>query len=229
MFTNEDIEKFEYEEGFQHGEQARAVHAEFIETELLLFEQRKQTGQLPRIVPMFGGHGRSGKDEAAIALKEAGWRFETSMSQVCAPLIAKDRREPVEEAFRERHHHRHFWRGWYDGLRDFDPKILVCMTLARNDLLVGIRSKAELVACREADLFQMAIWVDRPGIPVDPTVEYTIADCDCLLPNYEDLESWHYRVVDFMTKIGGKSRPVGQVGGQETTDEQSSNHELCQR
>ncbi len=200
MFPNADIEQFEYEDGFLQGQQARLVHKEFIDATLERYERRKQGG-LPDIVPMFGGHGRSGKDEAALALKTMGWKFETSMSQVCLPLIALDRKESEEVAFRERHEHRHFWRGWYDGLRDVDPTVLVRMTLASNDMLVGIRSKKEFLACREAELFNLAVWVNRPGIPVDPTLEYAEEDCDCTLLNSRGLVEWHQCVSNFMTRV----------------------------
>lgn len=181
----------QYAEAFQMGLMAPERHAAYLTDRLSRFASLRKT----RPWVMLGGHSRCGKDEAAKALRTLGFRFTASLSRTALPMIALDRGEPEESCYESRHQAQPWWRGWLDGLRESDPTLLLKLALVENDILVGVRSRRELLAGKAVGLFDWSYWIDR-DVPEDLTLEYRAEDCDAVLCNYgNDLAAWHQSVV----------------------------------
>jgi len=125
----------------------------------------------------FCGHGRHGKDQSAEFLAAfSDVKYGGSVSWYVLPLVAHAMEMPVDVCWRTRHDNRNFWREFCDALRWDDPAILVRMVLSDSDVVAGIRAKAELwTAWGEGHIDQL-VWVDRPGFPKDPTLQYEFSD-----------------------------------------------------
>jgi hypothetical protein len=109
------------------------------------------------------------------------------------PFIAKALGIHPQLAWEHRHEHRDFWYNFCNELRKDDPCFLIRRVLAEGDMVVGIRDIVELEGLKREKLVDAIIWVDANGRVdyVDPTVTFTIIDCDYLLPNWgskEDLK-----------------------------------------
>lgn len=123
---------------------------------------------------LFCGYGRAGKDEAAAYLaKITGLRYAGSFSWAALPYVAARLGQHPQVAWETRHNHRRQWYDYCNELRATDPTILARMVLAQGDIAAGIRDKVELEAVKAASLFDRVIWIERPGIPEDPTVTFT--------------------------------------------------------
>ena len=124
------------------------------------------------------GHGRSGKDTAALILGELlGYKGFGSTSYGVIPLVtyAMTGRTDMgaqKQCYNERHDHRMFWFDFCNLLRRIDPLMLLKLTLAQTDFVVGTRSKEEF--CNSLDYFKPlnVLWMSRKGIPDDPTLEF---------------------------------------------------------
>ena len=121
------------------------------------------------------GPSRAGKDTAANWFAaHTGLRYTGSCSSIIAPHAAARLGIPEAEAFATRHACRDLWRAIGDELRRDDPAYLARKTLEHGDICVGIRSAAEMEAVMGEGLVDEVLWIDRPGLPVDPTLEFTM-------------------------------------------------------
>jgi len=146
---------------------------------------------------LFAGWGRVGKDEAAAHLaKITGLRYAGSFSWAALPYVAARLGQHPQVAWDTRHQNRKQWYDYCNDLRATDPTILARMVLANGDITAGIRDKVELEAVAAAHLFDKIIWVDRPGIPADPTVTYDRDHpaIDFQLSNHGSLEDFHFEL-----------------------------------
>jgi len=170
----------------------------YIEERLQQYFQRKKVQQ-DRGLPVFSfvGYGRSGKDTAAeyIVKKTCGkLAYGGSNSYIMAPLIAHSLRVTVEEAFERRHENRNYWRVFLNTLREEDLTIIAKMSLAKSDMLVGLRGKAEVPAIVKERIADLVIWVERPQVEQDYTVEFTRQDCDLMILNDRELTHYHEKL-----------------------------------
>lgn len=141
------------------------------------------------------GHGRHGKDTVADRLAATTrLRYWGSCSQVILPHAAARLGISEAEAWRTRHERRDFWRALGDELRRDDPALLARHVLGRGDLVVGIRSRPEMEATLREGLVDVALWVERPGFPADPTQEYGPELCHAVIPNRWGLAELYARV-----------------------------------
>jgi len=123
------------------------------------------------------GHGRSGKDTAGEYLgRITNLVYCGSMSWAVAPLVARDLGLTLEEAWARRHDMREYWYLWCKQYRKDDPSRLVRLVLSRCDMAVGLRDRDELYHCARQGLFTGILWIERPGIPEDPTLEFRQED-----------------------------------------------------
>jgi hypothetical protein len=81
-----------------------------------------------------------------------------------------------------------FRREWADWIREYNRQhenwgLYRQCCQEGNRLLTGIRKVSELEACQQRNLFDLILWVDRPGIPRDPTQEYGPERADFILRN----------------------------------------------
>lgn len=146
---------------------------------------------------LFCGYGRAGKDESAAYLaKITGLRYAGSFSWAALPYVAARLGQHPQVAWETRHQHRKQWYDYCNDLRLADPTILARMVIAQGDIAAGIRDKVELEAVKAAGLFDRIVWIDRPGIPQDPTVTFdrdhpAITDH---IKNEGSLEEYHKRL-----------------------------------
>jgi hypothetical protein len=153
---------------------------------------------------MFVGHGRAGKDtcceylEMMTTLKNAG----TTSKYLCE-YVAQKLNLPVEEAYRRRHESDEMRNTWYHAgneLREKGPTTLVRRALENGQITGGVRDLPEVVAAREEGLIDLIVWVSNPRVKPDPTVKFTEAQADVIVPNhwgYAELYDRVYRLAKF--------------------------------
>lgn len=140
------------------------------------------------------GYGRTGKDTVGKWLHEhTPLRYSGSTSNVICAEIAKAKGITEEEAWRTRHEDRIFWYNFCNEFRKDDPALLARTLLQSSDLVIGLRDRLELKACRKEKLFDLAIWLER-YVTTDPTVTFTAADCDLIVTNNGTLEELYEKL-----------------------------------
>ena len=141
---------------------------------------------------LFVGWGRAGKDEAAFYVStKTQLRYAGSFSWAALPHMAEFLGLHPQVAWDTRHQHRETWKRELDRLREQDQCFLARKVLATGEVTAGLRDKAEIDAVKAEKLFDHIVWIDRPGIPVDPTVTFTQADCDVMIQNKGTLADFH--------------------------------------
>jgi len=151
------------------------------------------------------GYGRAGKDTAAmwLGMHVYGCHYVGSTSDVVNPLIARERGMTPEENWATRHQNRKFWYDWCNEFRKDDPTKIARATMETGgNIIVGLRDKAELEACRNAKLFGIVIWVDNPRVPPDPTVTFTRSDCDIVVDNDGSFAKFFSKLTRLFTFAG---------------------------
>lgn len=141
------------------------------------------------------GPGTCGKDTAAKEIAAVlGWPVPRSTSEAAWGTIwaywghaRYDSRAAMHE---DRRNHRAMWARTIDSYNAGDPARLYREMDER--MLVGIRRRHEFQACREAGLFSLAVWIERPGL-ADETLTVRPADCDVILLNDGTLEEFAAR------------------------------------
>lgn len=153
------------------------------------------------------GPGRSGKDTAALFLKEhTTLRYEGSTSEAAAKLCFaqlshKYGYSSVEEAFADRHNHRVEWAEIIWNFNKPDGVTLYEDMLKDSDVLNGIRRSGELDAMRDRYDDLLVLWLDRET-PVDPSLEMGIEVADIVVRNRGTVDDFHKRLWRFARAIG---------------------------
>jgi hypothetical protein len=117
------------------------------------------------------GYGRHGKDSVAEMLRDNyGLRFKSSSQFVAEECLweqwGKDRYDTFDEMYEDRHNHRVTWMEMISAYNTPDKTKTAATMLSRGlDMYVGMRRQDELEACRQANLFDFIVWVERPGFP----------------------------------------------------------------
>lgn len=154
----------------------------------------------------FLGHGRCGKDTAArYAAAAMGAHYGGASSEILLWFVARATGLAPDVAWRERHGHREFWVAAGHAARGEDYACLARANLGRGDVAAGIRGDIELHAAVQTGVIDLAVWVERPGVPADPTVEFGAADCDVTIYNDGSLTAFYRRLdrlVAFATRAG---------------------------
>lgn len=154
---------------------------------------------------LFVGWGRAGKDEAAAHLaKITGLRYAGSFSWAALPYMAARLGIHPQVAWETRRQNRELWKQYCDELRRVDQTLLARMALQSGDICAGLRDQIELDAVYAANLFDKIIWIERPGIPPDPTVTFTSQDIaiDEPICNLGTLEQFHQGIESRARKWG---------------------------
>ncbi len=150
------------------------------------------------------GPGRSGKDCAAEYLaKVAGLRYSAGTSYWARNIVfdwmhtnGYDYAD-AHECWTDRHNHRQTWADVIQEYNRVDPVQLYRDCLAEQDILTGVRSRFEMQACKSAGLVSSWLWIHRPGVCHDPTMEYEAKDCDTVIVNDGTLEQFYAKLDEF--------------------------------
>lgn len=187
-------------------------------------QQLKTQPPAPDRLYVFVGHGRAGKDEACRLLGERCRSFRqldfigtVSTSNAATDAVAAALDVSPETAYRNRHACREFWKVFCNMLRDhYGSTILArralqmiadsrdlraddrlsldrCSVVAIN----GFRNFRELVTLDTVpSKLCEVVWVDRPGTPLDPTLDYSAADYLKLARTPKARQNFHWLVND---------------------------------
>jgi hypothetical protein len=148
----------------------------------------------------FCGYGRAGKDTGAEWFRDhtdlvfaggCSWTARIYM----AKRLSEDEGRLItpDEAYTRRHEDRMKWYTYLNEYRKDDPARLIRDCLEHSDIICGVRDYAELIAAKAQGLLDLIIWVDR-DVPVDPTVTYSIDDCDVIIRNHGDVQVYYQRL-----------------------------------
>jgi len=141
------------------------------------------------------GYGRAGKDTAAFMLEKiTHLPYAGSTSWSAKELVAKKLGMHPQVAWETRHKNRELWKSICDDLRKLDQTLLIRLALASvnednglyagwSGIVTGVRDRAELFEAKMKRIFHHIIWIDRPGVPVDPTVTFKDSNCDSHVVN----------------------------------------------
>lgn len=169
----------------------------------------------------FCGHGRAGKDTAGeivgtwsinddliqpqvfdVPTGMTKLRYVGSLSYVALDYMANLLGKSREEAWRSRHEDRMMWKSELDKFRRDDATRLIRMSLAKGEIVVGIRDRVELLGAKRAGILKYSIWVDNPRVKPDPTVTYTPDDCDFVIENKTTTSAYRRNLMKFCEQVG---------------------------
>jgi hypothetical protein len=149
------------------------------------------------------GPGRAGKDEAAEWLvANTTLTYAGSTSIAISREVARRENITFDEAHAQRHARRIYWRALADEMRAHNPSALAEEMLQGSTLLVGVRARVEMQAVIAKKLCDLVVWVDRPGIPPDPTLEFGPELCDITIHNWWDVPEYLRRWRNLATTLG---------------------------
>lgn len=148
------------------------------------------------------GYARHGKDTVgALLAKIYGFRF-TSSSWFCAQEVLWDAwgcavYDSIEEMFEDRMNHRVLWMQMISAYNTPDKTKTARTMIERGfDMYVGMRRLDELMACREAKVFDHVIWVDRSKHmpPEIGSTDLRPEHADYILDNNGDLSDLEWNI-----------------------------------
>ena len=147
------------------------------------------------------GPGESGKDEASRWLAENTiLLYKKSTSQAAAEVVferwGKDHYYTVQECWNDRRNHRQTWQDTILAYNAEDPEHIRLYREMQHthDIFNGIRTKADLEACRRHGLIHLAIWIRRDAVPNTDPMIVTEQDCDITIVNNGSLDEFHRKL-----------------------------------
>lgn len=159
------------------------------------------------------GYARHGKDTFAEILRDKFNLNFMSSSEFVGREIMWDnwgiaKYPSFERMFEDRVNHRVLWMEMISAYNTPD-KTMTAKTMTRRDgfdMYVGMRRFDELQACREADIFNYVLWVDRSDHlpPEVSSMDITKENCgaDFIIDNNGSLEDLEIAADDFIASIG---------------------------
>jgi hypothetical protein len=152
---------------------------------------------LPNVLVV--GPSRCGKDTFAKMLADAtGLKYAGSMSELIAADFAKENETTVDFEMARRHENRQKWFEKGNEMRKGDPCALLRAGFAKGQILTGARNRRELLIGWA--IYDAVIWVERPGVGEDPTLEFGMAD----LPVDKGIVAMNYGDMEFLKKVLGE-------------------------
>ena len=162
---------------------------------------------LPKLLII--GHGRHGKDTVGEMLRDKyGFNF-TSSSWFCAEETLWDNwgcavYDTLQDMYDDRSNHRTLWAQMISAYNIPDKTKTAATMISRGfDMYVGMRMLDELIACREAGVFDLVVWVDRSlHLPDEPYASMQLSDthADVTIDNNGTLEDLAKNVDAFVAK-----------------------------
>lgn len=155
----------------------------------------------------FCGMGRAGKDTAAIFVcDKLKIRYAGSASQYAAPFLALAAECSVDELHAARHQNRLWWIAACHALRNHDLMFLAKLCLSSSDVVTGPRGAEEMATMVKTRTVDLAVWVENPRVPKDPTTEYGPEVCDMTIWNAGSLEEFHAKLDVLVGLLRGRDR-----------------------
>ncbi len=184
---------------------ALVEHKEYVTTRCNEYEARTKMRHEKKIpVLAFLGYGRHGKDTAAEWwCKVAGTTYNSSASRAVLPIVATMAEDTPEHAWEVRHDNKDFWIEACHAIRRRELTLIVKLTLAVGDVLVGIRCGKELFEAKRLEMIDYSLWLKRPTIGRDKTVEFGEEDCDAVLLNNASKDLLYTRVERLHRLVSG--------------------------
>lgn len=160
------------------------------------------------------GYAQHGKDDLADFLCD----IDTSMSKQSSSDLAldififdalKDKYgySSKEECYADRMNHRAEWFDLIAEYNDDDPARLAKKLLEISNIYVGMRRRAELIACKAQRLFDAVIWVDaskRKPPEGSDSMELTQEDADFIVDNNGSLSDLRSNAESLLKMLGSK-------------------------
>lgn len=167
------------------------------------------------------GHGRHGKDTVGEILRDYHGRKFISSSEFVGrraiwPNIQTNpwsdnvpaemtRYGSFERCYEDRHNHRAQWAKWITRYNTPDKTRTASEMLKSGyDMYVGMRMEDELLACRDAGIFDRIVWVDRSKhLPEEPrdSMKLNWRHADLFIDNNGTLRDL-WRTVDALVSGG---------------------------
>jgi hypothetical protein len=177
-----------------------------IEQALATWRNARYDGRFPMI--SVNGPGGCGKDQTCCYISRgAGWGAvdlgQFAVSNAVKEMIGWCLNIDPDQAYMQRRDHRTYWFEWCNLFRKEDPAILAKLAMQDRGLVSGIRAREEFEACRDQQVFDIAVWIDRPGIKAEHhTLEIGQSDCDYTILNHGSLVALKKEVSKFLDKFG---------------------------
>lgn len=166
----------------------------------------------PRHKFLIIGHARHGKDTLADMLCEDYGLKASSSSWFCAERVVQPylaakgiRYKSTEECFDDRHNRRAEWFGAIKAFNHPDLTALGRAIWAENDIYIGMRNKAEFHANRNANMFDVALWVDRSEhLPGESHMSMTLEPwmANYVLDNNRGIDDLRRDLASLMRRLG---------------------------
>lgn len=134
------------------------------------------------------GYSGSGKDTVATAFARTfGIKRCPSCSEFILPYVAAEKGVTIVEAWNTRHSSRDIpiWNRIANNLRESNsPCYLVEQAVkCGGSIIVGIKDRDEFLYAKNKSLFTCSFWVERNGVPVEPSTTIKKEDCDFVVLN----------------------------------------------
>lgn len=164
------------------------------------------------------GPGRCGKDTAAEWLgRHTTMRYKAGTSLWAASMVFDHlqradgpRYATKDDCWQDRHNHRMLWAEVIAQYNRDDPVAMYRDCLAEQDILTGVRWRHEFEAINAAGLVDLWVWVERPGVELDLTMQYTADNCDVVVLNTGTLGAFLGRWLR-LARAWGVLREAGEL------------------
>lgn len=158
----------------------------------------------PRILIL--GHGRHGKDSLAEEFRSSYDLKFSSSSYAAAKIFLFDKLKhkygykTFDECYADRHNRRAEWHDEISSFNNPDKARLAKRIMEKNDIYVGMRSNDEIEACKKEGVFDVVLWVYRPGFPLESEDSFNIGigHADFVIFNDGSVEDLKMKARDFM-------------------------------
>jgi len=176
------------------------------------------------------GHARHGKDTAADMMKNLMDLDFTSSSvfvgqEAIWPQWGQERYSTFKDMFEDRVNYRSTWANLILAYNTPDLSRTATEMLKDNDMYVGMRNKAELLVCKENQVFDYIIWVDASQrLPAEPKTsnQLVVEDADLLIDNNGPEVNMHIAIGNLQKRLHEEGFDVSYEPLEELTEDDPS-------
>jgi len=168
----------------------------------------RQTGGTGGVKLLILGYTESGKTTAAEILADALHTTYLNTSDQLIKEFAEQSGIPQATIIENKQQYRDQLFALGMARQESDPLWPQDVQLRTADILTGARNPNEIQAARSHNLYDLIIWIDRPGYTAGNTDKLTPADADCVIINDGSIEELREKL---LSTLAGRlaSRPTG--------------------